>query len=387
MSNLILAGADQPDDHRGPDILGAVATVTSIALVTVCARVFVRLRMVHMFGLDDWMIIASMILSITGFGIVVGQVMYGAGRHAAYLDPEVNKYGLMLNFVSQPIYLWAIPLVKLSVGFFLLRIAPNKLYRRILQGTMIFLMAYTFMCFMTLMLQCQNIAVLWDSSVKTTCWATKTTLGLSYANSIVNILTDMFFAVIPIPMLWNVQINSRTKASLICIMGLGVFACAAAIVKAVYISNYGKSGDFLWDSANLTIWISTELNTGIVAACLPCLKPMFKRILDSSLRYTSSNKKDGYNLRTYGPGTGPGSKYGRSITTTQIGTRHNRSGHDLDDNLSEESILSGRNLQPHAITKTTVVVVDRTDADERPTSSGWSKRLDITPEQKIEDRL
>ena len=32
----------------------------------------------------------------------------------------------------------------------------------------------------------------------------------------------MFFAVLPAPMLWNVQINVRTKASLICIMGLGV---------------------------------------------------------------------------------------------------------------------------------------------------------------------
>lgn len=39
---------------------------------------------------------------------------------------------------------------------------------------------------------------------------------------VVNILTDIFFAILPIPMLWNVQINARTRASLICIMGLGV---------------------------------------------------------------------------------------------------------------------------------------------------------------------
>jgi hypothetical protein len=32
-------------------------------------------------------------------------------------------------------------------------------------------------------------------------------------------------------------------------------ACAAAMVKTSYIVNYGKTGDFLWDSANLTIWI------------------------------------------------------------------------------------------------------------------------------------
>lgn len=46
--------------------------------------------------------------------------------------------------------------------------------------------------------------------------------GNANSRAAVNILTDIFFAIIPIPMLWNVQINPRTKASLICIMGLGV---------------------------------------------------------------------------------------------------------------------------------------------------------------------
>ncbi|KAH8666467.1 hypothetical protein BX600DRAFT_274213 [Xylariales sp. PMI_506] len=325
-------------------------------------------------------------------GVVAGEVVYGAGRHKEFLDPPTNMMGLKLNFISQPIYLWAIPLVKVSVGLFLMRIAPNKAYRRMLQGTMTVLMLYTFVCFLTLMLQCTNLAVQWDSSVESKCWSADVLVALSYTNSVVNIITDIFFATIPIPMLWNVQINARTKASLICVLGLGIFACAAAIIKAVYITNYGKTGDFLWDSANLTIWIAAELNTGIIAACLPCLKPLFKAVLDSSARYGSSHKKTdgGYQLRVYGPNSGPGSsKYGRSgTTTTHIGTRVTKTAHDLD-NHSEESILSERELQPHAITKTTVVVVDRSEIedDQQTERSTWSKKLDIAPEQKVEDRL
>lgn len=116
-------------------------------------------------------------------GIVIAQVHYGAGRHAAYLDPEVNKFGLKLNFISQPIYLWAIPLVKVSVGFFLMRISPSVYYTRIIQGVMVFLMSYTFACFMTLMLQCKDLRILWDFTVQTTCWSQSTLQGLSYANS------------------------------------------------------------------------------------------------------------------------------------------------------------------------------------------------------------
>lgn len=124
--------------------------------------------------------------------------------------------------------MWAIPAVKMSVGFFLLRIAPSKFYRRLLQGTMAFLMAYTLVCFLTLLLQCTNIAVLWDLGVRATCWPQATLQALSYANSVVNIVTDFFFAALPVPMLWNVQINARTKASLVGIMGLGVLSVGAA---------------------------------------------------------------------------------------------------------------------------------------------------------------
>lgn len=41
-----------------------------------------------------------------------------------------------LNFISQPIYLFAICLVKLSIGFFLLRIAVKPFYRRLIIGIM-----------------------------------------------------------------------------------------------------------------------------------------------------------------------------------------------------------------------------------------------------------
>ncbi|KAI1808721.1 hypothetical protein F4811DRAFT_500483 [Daldinia bambusicola] len=378
---LPLPGAGQPDENRGPQIAGAVVSTTLAALIVVCARMYVRLRMIRSMGIDDYIMLASMVLSLVGMAIIVAEVHYGAGRHAAYLDADVNRFGLKLNFISQPIYMWAIPMVKCSVGFFLFRISPSLFYRRVLQGTMVFLVVYTLVCFMTLVLQCKNLAVLWDNRIETTCLSQPTLQGLSYANSAVNIVTDLFFALLPIPMLWNVQINSRTKASLICVLGLGIFACAAAIIKAAFITNYGKSGDFLWDSANLTIWIATETNTGIIAACLPCIKPMFKTIFDSSLRYGSSRKKDTYNLRDYAQGTGGrGSKFLHSQTRTEVDARRGAVPNTLADNISEESILTQK---ANGITKTTVVTIDRS-VEDRVESSGWNKDY---PERVVEDRL
>jgi hypothetical protein len=116
-------------------------------------------------------------------GVIIPEVMNGAGRHIAYLDPAKASVGLKLNFVTQPIYLWAITIVKISIALFLVRIAPNKFYKRLLWGIIAFLFVYTTVCFMTIMLQCKNLAILWDSSVKTTCWAASTLRGLSYTNA------------------------------------------------------------------------------------------------------------------------------------------------------------------------------------------------------------
>ncbi|KAK9775286.1 hypothetical protein SCAR479_07962 [Seiridium cardinale] len=385
MSNTKLPGWDDPDENRGNEILGAVATTTLLALITVCGRLYVRLRMVHMFGADDWVMISAMTLSLAGLGVVIPEVMNGAGRHTAYLDPETNRLGLKLNFITQPIYLWAIPLVKVSVGLFLMKISPNLLYRRILQGIILFLMVYTVASFLTLVLHCQDLSALWDNRVQTYCWPNETIVGLGYSYSTINVVTDLFFALIPIPMLWNIQIDRRTKASLICVLGLGIFATAAAIIKFAYLSNYGKNGDFLWDSANLTIWFAIELNIGIIAACLPCLKPVFRHAFKgTSRRYNSKNQTNSYKLRTFGSGSGPGPIYGRSFVTTQIEARNPSFIQGMGDE-SQENILIGANLAPDAITKTTVVIVDRSDLGDQPELSGWPRKTDTNDQEIVDD--
>lgn len=73
---------------------------------------------------------------IAGQCIVIPQVHYGAGKHFEHIQPEDFKQGMKLNFISQPMYLVAICLVKISVGFFLLRIAVRSFFRRLTIGIM-----------------------------------------------------------------------------------------------------------------------------------------------------------------------------------------------------------------------------------------------------------
>lgn len=167
--------------------------------------------------------------------------------------------------------------------------------------------------------QCTDIRTLWDPTVAPKCWPQSTLKGLSYTNVALNILTDLCFAVfIPGPMLWNLNVNTRTRISLLFSLGLGCFACAAAFIKIGSLVNYGKEGDWLWDSRDITIWTVVECNTGIVAGNLPTLRPIFRRILGSTL---------GYGSRSNGVSGGSGyqrQKDGGSRTMPSIGTSSRR---------------------------------------------------------------
>ncbi|KAH7130877.1 hypothetical protein EDB81DRAFT_905479 [Dactylonectria macrodidyma] len=348
-----------PDENRGPEILVATLLVTALATIAVIARGYVRLFVIRNTGWDDAFMTIAMALSWAGQGVIVPEVSHGAGRHIGDVDPGIYQTGVKLNFISQPIFLVAICMVKLSVGSSLLRIASTKFYKYLILSIMVFTAVYTVACVFTLILQCSDIRALWDPMVKATCWSQQVLQGLSYTNAAFNILTDLLFAVIiPIPMLWNLNVRFRTRISLIGILGLGIFACAAAIVRLGYAANYGKLGDWLWDSRNLTIWVVIELNVGIIAGTLPCLRPIFKSFL-GSIYGTGSRKTPALGTTKYAHGTLPSGKNWQSLS----GGRHDEIA---DETSSQTAINAGlgeyelrdRMAKQASITTQTTILAD-----------------------------
>ena len=114
-------------------------------------------------------------------------------------------------------------------------------------------------------------------------------------------MTDVLFATLPIPLIWQLQLNLRTKISLILVLSLGWFACAAATVKAVL--QFNVLNDLDWTVHNsFNVWNYIELTVGIIAASLPTLKPLFNWFLETARAITSGSrtKHSGYKVSGYG---------------------------------------------------------------------------------------
>ena len=225
------------------------------------------------------------------------------------------------------------------------------------------------------MFQCTNLKVLWNPAIDATCWKPRTIRALSYTNSALNIFTDLLFSIIiPLPMLWRLHVNFRTWVTLMCILGLGVFACAAASVKVSYLPNYGKQGDFLWDSRNITIWVATELNVAITAASLPPLRPLFKTVLGG----------------TYGRGTRGSSnaqhRGRKSWCALPDSGRKSARENILDGSTESQAALELENCQSHAFVHSasgTTTEIGHTDPEGLGSSPREVQALPEDPEKSI----
>ncbi|KKY34131.1 putative integral membrane family protein [Diaporthe ampelina] len=252
-----------PDINRGPQILAVCGTLVGLSVAAVSLRVWVRATITRQLGWDDGLIAAAAAVMLAEMLVIVPQVRHGAGRHAQHIRPESDAVvGLHLNFVTQPLCLVSLCFAKASVGMFLLRLKPSRRF-------VLFIRA------------CIPLALVWDHSIPDgKCIPAKDLKFAAFFNSSVSLLTDLVFALLPVPILWSVQLNWKVKLAVSAVLALGIFASAAAVVKMTFLSSYGSHGDFLWDSTDITIWTTVEICAAIIAASIPSLKPIFKAILE-----------------------------------------------------------------------------------------------------------
>ncbi|KAM3081752.1 hypothetical protein ACMFMG_005198 [Clarireedia jacksonii] len=260
-----------PDHNRGPQILAVCGTLVALTLIVGFLRLYVRLRIIRDVGVDDYLMIGAMVILFTQMMVIIPEVHFGAGRHVQYIVPASNiSRGLHFNFVTQPLCVIGLCLAKLSIGFFLLRLALAKKYKYFIYGVLIF----TGLSATGNLFEVRGI--------------------LQFHPLGVSVLTDLIFALLPIPMIWGVQLKWRVKIGVYGILSLGIFATAAAFVKISFLTTYGQHGDFLYDSSDLTIWTTVEICTAMIAACIPPLKHLIKSVFTGS--------SNGYSSKKYGSG-------------------------------------------------------------------------------------
>ncbi|KAJ9480488.1 hypothetical protein VN97_g13079 [Penicillium thymicola] len=153
----------------------------------------------------------------------------------------------------------------------------------------------------------------------------------------------------PIPLLWNVQINRNTKASIIGLMGLGALASLSACVRLKYTVALTNQADYLHGVADVVIWGFAENSIGMIVGNVATLRPLFRVLRDRDTSdYKNYNRTPGHNTsnrtgranvsRNYElPEIGQGTNH----TTTSV-IDHNRRGSVSDGDSQKEILDNGQ---------------------------------------------
>ncbi|KAJ6178544.1 hypothetical protein N7519_009005 [Penicillium mononematosum] len=254
---------DQPDENISWRIL--VGTIVSIVPATICVILRFIARHVACAGLwwDDYTIAVSLI------------PLYDYGRHAQYVSAEKVK-GFGKSFMAvQLVYFTNAVITKASLLLLFHRIfGVVRGFRWILWVSAFLVVAYFIVCSIVSIVGCSPVSKSWDKSQPGHCIDE---VAFFRWNGVGNMLLDFLVLCLPFPMAWRVNTTIRQKCILTGIFLLGGFVCVVSILRIVSFESAALN-DPTFTSVGPETWSSVEQSVGIMCACLPTLRPLFRRL-------------------------------------------------------------------------------------------------------------
>ncbi|CAG9998286.1 unnamed protein product, partial [Clonostachys byssicola] len=297
-------------DPQGLGLVLLVVTLffTPLTVIVIALRCGVRLKH-NVFGMDDALMVVGWALFMVVAGLVSKGTYYGLGARDERLNeylvekskmvkpshPNSLRFSANLSnkqhiWLFQTFYCCSLVFIKASICVTLLRIAVLRSHRIITWITLATSCISTIIVIVGLFAMCRPIRANWDTKAGT-CSPPIVITSLSYLVSAAAVATDWVCAILPGFMLYKAQMKTATKVSISIILGLGVLASIATIVRLPYIKFYAETIDYPYNVGNITLWSVFESGTGIIAGSLPSLRRLLKNWVnfDSSGGHSSSN--------------------------------------------------------------------------------------------------
>ena len=225
---------DAPDSYSGNRLIIFTSIFVPIQIVCVAFRYLARYLVKGSWGLDDIVVMTSLIMQICLAGLCIGRFLQslrvepskltsvagsvknaGVGYHAAYLektDPsKLMQWGKYLLAISTLTF-GCVNLPKLAILALFHRLFPNKSNRTavyVLMATLILLLVSLVTATLA---ACHPFAANWNLDLPDAHCVNKE--ALFRYGSLPNIITDGVMLVLPLRVTWNLQTTTRLKVGL-----------------------------------------------------------------------------------------------------------------------------------------------------------------------------
>ncbi|KAJ0164648.1 hypothetical protein CTA2_527 [Colletotrichum tanaceti] len=306
-----------PNQTRGPLMVGVTIFVLSIAFLAVSLRIYVRGFLIRQIGMDDWAAIVAFLL-VFGCGFAVAwNVNNGLGRHVYFLTPEeINNY-MRTFYVTIVFYNTALAGIKMTFLFQYYRVLAVQKMKKVFIAAMIVVGAWSVSQILVAVFQCSPVPHFWDKSIEGSCIPNYPYFHINAAG---HIATDVLVFVLPLPVINKLSLARGQKYVLLGIFCLGFLYVwntqlslssepdfdtltqgSTCTISFIRISFLNPKEDFTWSNVETAGWSVGELSSGLLCACLPTFRPLTSRFipgLASRSAKSSRHRQHGYSHNT-----------------------------------------------------------------------------------------
>ncbi|KAE8418976.1 hypothetical protein BDV36DRAFT_308230 [Aspergillus pseudocaelatus] len=265
---------EHPNQNLRRSIIIALYFAFILSTTAVALRLLARRLNGTRLYLDDYLILIALLFKY-GCSIGVTILLFnGLGSHITMIPQKNLTVYLKIGWSNPLVYTSCIAFIKLSV---------LALYKRLFSTPRMILAANIVACFVILwalsvcvvgILLCLPVNKFWDPTVPGSCLDSA---QYYYGQQIPNILTDVVLLIMPLKCVWALPISRTQRVLLSGVFVTGGLTLIFDIVRLVAMIDLTRSGpDVTYNQVPVVVWTCIEATVGIIAACLPNLKPLFK---------------------------------------------------------------------------------------------------------------
>ncbi|KAK6357294.1 hypothetical protein TWF718_001611 [Orbilia javanica] len=247
-----------------------------LTLAVIVTRLYSRVTIAGFVRSYDWVLFGGFIMTLAlGMqnAIILSTNTYYRGVwDKTWLDFQVEQDSSLSSSILYPL---TVVLIKFSLLLFYynlsvwhpLRWATIATGFCVIANALATIFAWSFQCNPTLPWKHQNYM-----NPQGVCLVD--TWKLEVATGSVNIITDVLIWIIPIPMIWRMQLSLRERIISIFTLGVGALACIACAIRVRLINMawYGSSDES--NASIICIWTITELYLAQICASIPAIRAL-----------------------------------------------------------------------------------------------------------------
>ncbi|CDM36432.1 Extracellular membrane protein, CFEM domain [Penicillium roqueforti FM164] len=243
----------------------------------------------------------AFLIPLSALSVVLANT--GLGKDMWTLPIDNITHILYVYFWDELLYLSILPLTKISICFFYLRIFPDRRFRTATYVVIALNVSYWIAFVLISVFQCRPLPGAWHRWYGEENYKCNHINAQGWSSAVLNMVLDIIVMALPLRQLYGLNLSMKRKSFVICMFSLGIFVTLVSILRLNSLIHFASTTNLTWDYVAIGYWSTIECDVGVICACLPAIRSLLRRISPRFFGDTEQAKSSSYAMNSRSRGT------------------------------------------------------------------------------------